>query len=147
MFSCFIPFLAGLFHLGYTPNIHSLKLELAPTHSGTSVPFIENLFTPVLNLSDPWGNRSNDKFSLRHLSIYLIILLVFEDDDPRAPEWDQWGWVDALLAKPYFTLLETVQITVTIHRLGPAASNVMEPLNGKLPLLEASGKLNVSYIW
>lgn len=65
----------------------------------------------------------------------------------RSRQWDQWRLVDALLAKPEFALLETVQIIITTHvlvRLADPSKNT-EPLKGRLPLLEASGKLNVSY--
>lgn len=63
-------------------------------------------------------------------------------------QWDQWELVDALLAKPEFVLLETVQISVITTRVSVHIPDRREakPLNGKLPLLERLRKLDVSYI-
>ncbi|KAE9392882.1 hypothetical protein BT96DRAFT_924449 [Gymnopus androsaceus JB14] len=118
----------SVFHLGYTPNIHSLRLVIwqGGMNSDTPVPWIQSLFTPLLDLD----SRDNT-ISLRRLIIDL--------NQPHTQWNNEWALLDALLAKSEFVQLETVQFNLL------ASYYVSwESLKEKLPLLDGSGKLKVS---
>lgn len=124
-------------YLEFTPNLR--KLHLGGLYQGdepTPTAIIQALFEPLLN---PNGNT----FPLQHLTISLAFV---EDDDPlQTHHWDEWPVIDALLEKPEFASLGTVNFQV--RRINACdsviPSGVRELLIGKLPFLKGSGKLVV----
>ncbi|KAE9394292.1 hypothetical protein BT96DRAFT_998673 [Gymnopus androsaceus JB14] len=134
--------------LGYTGNldvnlahlvdIRSLSLVRLYQADATSiVPWVEALFKSLLN---PDGNL----FPLQHLTIALRI-------NPLQPHhWDPWAAIDALLGKPEFASLKTVDFRLypvpeswTSGGFPKIPGSVSKLLIDKLPFLEGSGKLVV----
>ncbi|KAE9402208.1 hypothetical protein BT96DRAFT_1017773 [Gymnopus androsaceus JB14] len=126
---------SNVVHLGYIPNLHTLKLvNLHQSDTYTPVPWILSLFEPLLN-----GNQSPPR--------HLVIELSSEHDDPVAtPQWEHWVAFDAFFARAEFALLETVDIIMTsrVNGIpGDVPSNVADLLSRRLGILKESGKLRV----
>jgi hypothetical protein len=121
-------------HLGYTPNLESVKLiNVQQTDTYSPVPWILSLFEPLLN-------ADRKKFFLRRLTIDLNI----EHVDPMEchQQWDQWAAVDTLLAESEFSLLENVNINL-LGVMHPVPTGLIWVLTKKLAFLENRKKLRV----
>ncbi|KAE9401474.1 hypothetical protein BT96DRAFT_992028 [Gymnopus androsaceus JB14] len=121
---------SNLFHLGYTPNLHVLRLhEVIQMDTVTSIPWVKSLFEPLLN-SDQ--SRCTPK---------QLIIELYLHNPLRNSQWAHWVELDALLEKPQFSSLETVNI-ILVGR-DSLADGVVERLNRELLFLKRSGKLNM----
>ncbi|KAE9397852.1 hypothetical protein BT96DRAFT_1020512 [Gymnopus androsaceus JB14] len=125
----------NLAHLGCTPNLRSLSLMTAYEPSLdklATVTWIQSLFKPLLN-------SHGHLFPLQHLTISLGT----KSSNLLQPhQWEPWAEIDALLQKPEFALLETVDFKLrSVTRETP--DDARQLLRGNLPFLEGSGKLVV----
>ena len=112
-------------------------VHLYQADAASLVPWVEALFKPLLN---PDGNL----FPLQHLTITLRI-------NPLQPPWDPWAAIDALLGKPEFASLKTVDFRLYppggFPKIpGSVSKLLIELLIEKLPFLEGSGKLVVQIV-
>ncbi|KAE9391944.1 hypothetical protein BT96DRAFT_1000807 [Gymnopus androsaceus JB14] len=125
-------------HLGYTPNLKSLKLfnifrkRLKTPHPVDSVPWMRSLFEPLLN-------SDQKRYPLQRLTIEISVDGYTMSNNRY---WTKWPSLDALLSKPEFDLLETVHIVIKCGSpsLDPGR-RAREVLDEMLSFLKGSGKL------
>ncbi|KAE9408062.1 hypothetical protein BT96DRAFT_1013544 [Gymnopus androsaceus JB14] len=120
-----------LAHLGCTPNLRNLSL-MSSCENNPDV-WIWVLFSPLLD-----GNL----FPLQHLTIGLLIRHS-QSNLLQPHHWKSWASIDALLAKPEFASLKTVDFKLIAARGYHIPGGVGKSLSEKLPFLEGSGKLVV----